>query len=99
MDSRFQSMDRLGRLEAGQARLETTQAKFEATQSEIKSILSRLEPVLMRTFESVAELKGRTSDMPTARDFGRLEGRVAEMSERLLTTLGYRPPSPGKKAI
>lgn len=42
----------------------------------------------------VARIDGRISDMPTARDFGRLEGRVAEMSERLPTMIGYAPPKP-----
>lgn len=40
----------------------------------------------------VARLEGRVSDMPTARDFGRLEGRLEEMSARLPTVVGYTPP-------
>lgn len=42
----------------------------------------------------VARIDGRITGMPTARDFGRLEGRVAEMSGRLPTMIGYAPPKP-----
>lgn len=42
----------------------------------------------------VARIDGRTTDMPTARDFGRLEGRVDEMGQRLPTMIGYASPKP-----
>lgn len=72
-------------------------ARLESGQGDIKAALSQLTPMLVRIMEEIAGIKGRLADAPTARDFGRLEGRVAEMSERLPTTIGYRPPAPGKK--
>lgn len=45
-----------------------------------------------RQAETLGELKGRIAEMPTARDFGHLEGRLEEISRRLPTTIGYTPP-------
>lgn len=87
MDDRIE--ERLMRLETGQAEIKSTLAHFEPMLTKILDGQSSLN-------ERMARIEGRMSDMPTARDFGRLEGRVAEMSERLPTTIGYAPP-PGRK--
>lgn len=74
------------------SRLEAAVDHVRQDVADIKSSLSQLLPMIVKTMETMARLEGRMSDMPTARDFGRLEGRVAEMSERLPTTIGYTPP-------
>lgn len=66
---------------AGQLRQQTNQLERQADQ-------------IAGLRAEVARIDGRISDMPTTRDFGRLEGRVAEMSERLPTMIGYVPPKP-----
>lgn len=66
--------------------------RLENDVADIKATLGRLEPVLMTILQGQARLEGRISDMPTARDFGRLEGRLEEMSRRMPTTIGYSPP-------
>jgi len=79
MERRFEQVER--RFEQVDRRFEQIERRFE-----------RSEENTMALRGEVAEIKGRIADMPTARDFGRLEGRVQEMSERLPTTIGYTPP-------
>jgi hypothetical protein len=42
--------------------------------------------------ERVARVEGRIGDMPTSHDFGRLGGRLDEISRRLPIPVGYAPP-------
>lgn len=88
---------RVERIEGRVERIDDRMKHLEGGQDDLKTTLGQLMPMLMRILEGQAELRGRIADMPTARDFVRLEGRVAEMSERLPTPLAYQPPSPGKK--
>ncbi|CAK0768218.1 hypothetical protein CCP2SC5_430025 [Azospirillaceae bacterium] len=46
----------------------------------------------------IREIKGRLVDAPTARDFGRLEGRVQEISTRQPVTLAYQTPTDRQRA-
>ena len=57
----------------------------------------RMEHGLAEVKADVAEVRGRMSDAPTARDFGRLEGRLDEISRRLPVPLAYQPPEGGRK--
>ena len=77
--------------------IDTRLTRLEAGQSDIKATLARLEPLLIRIVEEVGEIKGRMNDAPTARDFGRLEGRLDEISRRLPVPLAYQPPE-GKRS-
>jgi hypothetical protein len=72
-------------------RLEISLEHMQRDIADIKSVLGQLVPM-------IARIESRIADMPTARDFGRLEGRVAEMSERLPTMIGYNPPEPRRAA-
>lgn len=60
--------------------------------AEIKGTLARLEPMILRMVEQQARIDGRLEEMPNARDFGRLEGKVEEMARRLPIPLAYTPP-------
>jgi hypothetical protein len=64
----------------------------QPTNADIMNAIRELAKEMSSMRLELAEIKGRITDMPTARDFGRLEGRVQEMSERLPTTIGYTPP-------
>lgn len=74
------------------ARIETMQARQDAAIEHMQRDIADIKALLGQLLPMIARLEGRLADMPTARDFGRLEGRVAEMSERLPTTIGYTPP-------
>ncbi|MEI8393098.1 MAG: hypothetical protein WCF85_00080 [Rhodospirillaceae bacterium] len=60
----------------------------------IRATLGRLEPMIIKIMESQARLEGRVEGMPSARDFGHLEGRIDEISARQPTTLAYQSPKP-----
>lgn len=62
--------------------------------ADIKGTLARLEPMIIRILSESAETRGQLRDAPTARDFGRLEGRVDALESRLPVTLAYQPPQP-----
>lgn len=62
--------------------------------SGIRSLLGKLETMIVKIMESQARIEGRIEDMPTARDFGHLEGRVDEIGRRQPVTLAYQPPEP-----
>jgi len=79
--------------QAGQlTRLEVIQDAMRATQADIKGTLGQVMSLLMAMSSDVSEIKGKIADMPTARDFGHLEGRVDELSARLPVTLAYQAP-------
>jgi hypothetical protein len=98
--------DRLSRIDATQAvqaeqladiktqlgDLKTTQAEQGEQLAEIKGILGRLEPMIVKVLENQARLDGRMSEAPTARDFGRLEGRVEALEGRQPVTLAWQQP-------
>ena len=79
------SLDRSGG-DAHHPLMEQRVAALEADMKEVKSILSRLEPVIARMDERIAKqgeqmirIDERTKDMPTAKEFGELKGRVAQL--------------------
>jgi len=60
--------------------------------------MSRMTDLLMRLVGDVSEIKGRIADVPTARDFGELKGRVEEISRHQGVTLSYQPPEARRAA-
>lgn len=80
------------------AEIKSDVAGLKREVAEIKSTLARLEPMILRILEMQARLEGRIADMPTARDFGRLEGQVEEMARRLPIPLAYTPPEEKRRA-
>jgi hypothetical protein len=66
--------------------------RLEAAVEHLTRDITDIKGTLATLMQICTRIDARLSDMPTARDFGRLEGRVAEMSERLPTTIGYNPP-------
>jgi len=67
------------------------------TLTDIKSTLGQLMTLLVRMGTDIGELRGKASDAPTARDFGRLEGRVDAIEARQPVTLAYQPPQPPRQ--
>ena len=58
--------------------------------ADIKATLARLEPMIIKLVSDVADIKGRLADMPSSRDFGKLEGRIAEQSSILQVAIASR---------
>lgn len=69
-------------------------SRIEGDISDIKASLGQIMGLLVRISTEVGELRGKASDAPTARDFGRLEGRVDAIEARQPVTLAYQPPRP-----
>lgn len=57
-----------------------------------ESRMNEMSARLSELSERVARVEGRISDMPISHDFGRLEGRLDEISRRLPIPVGYVPP-------
>ncbi len=55
-------------------------AEIRAGQADIKAMLGQRLPMLIKLTGDVGEIKGRASDAPTSRDFGRLEGEIAQIT-------------------
>ncbi|MEI8395144.1 MAG: hypothetical protein WCF85_10440 [Rhodospirillaceae bacterium] len=66
--------------------------EIKALQADIKTTLGQFLPIMLRLLNDVGENKGRAEGVPTARDFGRLEGRVDALEARQPTTLAYQSP-------
>lgn len=75
------------------ARIETEIGALKTGQADIRSTLSQLMTLLVRVSADIGEIKGRIADAPTARDFGRLEGRLDALEARQPVTLAYQTPS------
>ena len=76
--------------------IKTTLGHIMGMLSKVDARFDRLEAGQADLKADLAELKGRMNDAPTARDFGRIEGRLDEISNRLPVSIAYQPP--GKRA-
>lgn len=79
------------------ASLKGTQTAQGETLSDIRTTLGQIMGLLMRMGSDIGELRGKAADAPTARDFGRLEGRVDAIEARQPVTLAYQPPQPPRQ--
>lgn len=74
------------------ARIESDIESLKVGQSDIKATLAQIMTLLVRISTDLGEVRGKAADTPTARDFGRLEGRVDALEGRQPVTLAYQPP-------
>jgi len=91
------------RLDRGDGTLEARGQQLAGLREQmngIKEPLARLEPLMMRIFECQAQIQGRIADMPSARDFGRLVGEIAQLGQRIIdlnsrlpVPIAYSPPA------
>lgn len=86
--------ERLARIEERLSILETGPHDIKETIHDIKAMLAQMLPVLVKLSADMGELKGQSKDTPSARDFGRLEGRLDALEARMPVALAYQPPEP-----
>ncbi len=76
-------------------------AKIEATQAAHGVQLADIKVTLSQLVQMMARIDGRLQDAPTSRDFGRLEGELSQIGQRILdlnsrlpVPIAYSPPEP-----
>jgi len=76
-------------------------ARIEDKVDRLSEGLGKLTELVTRLIGEVGEIKGRIADAPTARDFGRLEGEISQIGQRILdlnsrlpVAIAYAPPEP-----
>jgi|GEM_PF-2307363 len=100
METRFENMET--RFQSLETRFQSLEDRFQGMDDRMRSLDGRFQSLDERMRvqgETLAEIKGRITDMPTARDFGRLEGglaqlgsRIGDINARLPVPIGYAPP-------
>ena len=78
MDEVMVAIRELG--ERMECRFEQVDRRFEQMDQKFDKKFELIQAQLLGVSEQVAEVKGRLYDMPTARDFGHIEGRIDQIA-------------------
>ncbi|MBF0561438.1 MAG: hypothetical protein HQL37_05330 [Alphaproteobacteria bacterium] len=85
-------------LKAGQAELRAGQAELRTGQDALRTgqdaLREELKAEIRHVSDRLIRVEARLEDMPTARHFGAIEGRLDEMSRHLNSALVYVSPPP-----
>lgn len=89
---------RMDRMEGNIAVLQTDVAVLKTDVAVLKTDMSDVKDVLKQIMSMLIRIDHKVNELPDAREFYELKGRVEEISRHMPMTLAYAPPpESGKK--